>query len=128
MIARFFPAARWLARYSRADLAGDAVAGLVVAIMVVPQGMAYATLAGLPPEIGLYASIAPLIAYALFGTSRALAVGPVAIVSLMTAAALSGVVEPGTAAYAGAALVLALLGGLLGGALDTAELHERRPR
>ena len=113
MIARFFPAARWLARYSRADLAGDAVAGLVVAIMVVPQGMAYATLAGLPPEIGLYASIAPLIAYALFGTSRALAVGPVAIVSLMTAAALSGVVEPGTAAYAGAALVLALLGGIL---------------
>ena len=82
MIARFFPAAGWLARYSRADLAGDAVAGLVVAIMVVPQGMAYATLAGLPPEIGLYASVVPLVAYALFGTSRALAVGPVAVVSL----------------------------------------------
>lgn len=113
LIARMFPAWRWLARYSRADFAGDAVAGLVVAIMVVPQGMAYATLAGLPPEIGLYASVAPLVAYALFGTSRALAVGPVAVVSLMTAASLAGVAEPGTAAYAGAALVLALLGGLL---------------
>ncbi len=113
MIARILPAWRWLARYSRADFGGDAVAGLVVAIMVVPQGMAYATLAGLPPEIGLYASVAPLVAYALFGTSRALAVGPVAVVSLMTAASLAGIAEPGTAAYAGAALVLALLGGAL---------------
>jgi len=113
MIARFLPAWGWLARYRRADLGGDLVAGLVVAIMVVPQGMAYATLAGLPPEIGLYASIAPLVAYALFGTSRTLAVGPVAVLSLMTAASLAGIAEPGTAAYGQAAIVLALLGGAL---------------
>jgi SulP family sulfate permease len=113
MIQRILPARRWLRSYSRADLGGDAVAGIVVAIMVVPQGMAYATLAGLPPEIGLYASIAPLVAYALFGTSRALAVGPVAVLSLMTATSLAGIAEPGTAAYAGAALILAFLGGVL---------------
>lgn len=113
MMARLVPAWGWLARYRRADLGGDLTAGLVVAIMVVPQGMAYATLAGLPPEIGLYASIAPLVAYALFGTSRALAVGPVAVLSLMTAASLSGIAEPGTAAYAQAAVILAFLGGVL---------------
>lgn len=113
MIERILPAWRHLRRYSRADFGGDAIAGLVVAIMVVPQGMAYATLAGLPPEIGLYASIAPLVAYALFGTSRALAVGPVAVLSLMTATSLAGLVEPGTAAYAEAAVILALLGGAM---------------
>jgi SulP family sulfate permease len=113
VIQRILPAWRWLKTYSRADLGGDGVAGLVVAIMVVPQGMAYATLAGLPPEIGLYASVAPLVAYALFGTSRALAVGPVAVLSLMTATSLAGIAEPGTAGYAGAALILALLGGAL---------------
>ncbi len=113
MIERVIPAWRHLRRYSRADLGGDAVAGLVVAIMVVPQGMAYATLAGLPPQIGLYASIAPLVAYALFGTSRALAVGPVAVLSLMTATSLAGLAEPGTAAYGEAAVILALLGGAM---------------
>jgi SulP family sulfate permease len=113
MLACVLPAWRWLRRYTRADFGGDAVAGLVVAIMVVPQGMAYATLAGLPPEVGLYASIAPLVAYALFGTSRALAVGPVAVLSLMTATSLAGLAEPGTAAYGEAALILALLGGVL---------------
>lgn len=113
MIARILPAWRWIRRYTRADFGGDAVAGLVVAIMVVPQGMAYATLAGLPPEVGLYASIAPLVAYALFGTSRALAVGPVAVLSLMTATSLAGLAEPGTAAYGQAAVILALLGGVL---------------
>jgi SulP family sulfate permease len=113
VLARALPAWRHLRRYSRADFGGDAVAGLVVAIMVVPQGMAYATLAGLPPQVGLYASIAPLVAYALFGTSRALAVGPVAVLSLMTATSLAGLAEPGTAAYGEAALILALLGGLL---------------
>jgi SulP family sulfate permease len=113
MIERVLPAWRHLRRYSRADFGGDAVAGLVVAIMVVPQGMAYATLAGLPPQIGLYASIAPLAAYALFGTSRALAVGPVAVLSLMTATSLAGLAEPGTAAYGEAAVILALLGGIM---------------
>ena len=81
--------------------------------MLIPQSLAYALLAGLPPEAGLYASIAPIILYAVFGTSRALAVGPVAVVSLMTAAALSTVVEQGTMGYAVAALSLAALSGII---------------
>lgn len=79
--------------------------------MLVPQGMAYALLAGLPPEIGLYASTLPLLAYALLGTSRQLAVGPVAIVSLLTASALAPLYEQGTAGYISAAALLALLVG-----------------
>src|SRR3546814_4950404 len=81
--------------------------------MLIPQSLAYAMLAGLPPEVGLYASIAPLIAYAIFGTSRALAVGPVAVISLMTLAAAGSVASPGTAEFVAAALVLALLSGLI---------------
>ena len=75
--------------------------------MLIPQSLAYALLAGLPPEAGLYASIAPIILYAIFGTSRALAVGPVAVVSLMTAAAIGNIAEQGTMGYAVAALTLA---------------------
>ena len=75
-------------------------------MMLIPQSLAYAQLAGLPPEVGLYASIAPLILYAIFGTSRVLAVGPVAIVSLMTAAAASQIASQGTPEYLGAAIAL----------------------
>ncbi|MFW5661817.1 MAG: SulP family inorganic anion transporter, partial [Oceanicaulis sp.] len=85
---------------------------VIVTIMLIPQSLAYALLAGLPPEAGLYASILPLIAYAIFGTSRALAVGPVAVVSLMTAAAVGQVAETGTMGYATAALTLAFLSGV----------------
>ena len=74
------------------DLAGDLTAGVITAIMLAPQAMAYATLAGMPPVTGLYAALVPLVAYALFGTSGQLAVGPVAMVSLLTATALSSVV------------------------------------
>lgn len=81
--------------------------------MLVPQSLAYAMLAGLPPQVGLYASILPLVAYALFGTSRTLAVGPVAVISLMTAAAVGAVAERGTEAYLQAAVTLALLSGLV---------------
>jgi SulP family sulfate permease len=81
--------------------------------MLIPQSLAYAMLAGLPPEIGLYASILPIIAYALFGTSRALAVGPVAVISLMTLTAASAVAAPGSAEFIAATLVLALLSGLI---------------
>ena len=76
--------------------------------MLVPQGMAYALLAGLPPEVGLYAATVPVLVYALLGTSRQLAVGPVAIVSLLTASALAPIVEEGSASYLAAAAVLAL--------------------
>ena len=79
----------------------DGVAALIVTIMLIPQSLAYALLAGLPPEVGLYASVAPLLLYAVFGTSRVLAVGPVAVVSLMTAAAIGEHAAPGSAGLLG---------------------------
>lgn len=111
-LARFIPALTWLPAYRRADAGSDALAAVIVTIMLIPQSLAYALLAGLPAQVGLYASIAPLGAYAVFGSSRVLAVGPVAVVSLMTAAAVGQVAEPGSADYLAAALVLALLSGL----------------
>ena len=92
-------------------IANDLIASAIVVIMLVPQSLAYALLAGLPPQAGLYASIVPILLYTVFGTSRTLAVGPVAVVSLMTAAAIGNVAETGTAGYATAALTLALLSG-----------------
>jgi SulP family sulfate permease len=89
------------------------MAALIVTIMLIPQSLAYALLAGLPPEAGLYASIVPILLYTVFGTSHSLAVGPVAVVSLMTAAALSNIVEQGTMGYAVAALSLAGLSGIM---------------
>jgi SulP family sulfate permease len=89
------------------------LAALIVTIMLIPQSLAYAILAGLPPEVGLYASILPLVAYAIFGTSRTLAVGPVAVASLMTAAAVGRVAETGSAGYVEAAILLAALSGLM---------------
>ncbi|MBV6273712.1 sulfate permease [Alcaligenaceae bacterium CGII-47] len=113
-LSRYLPVLDWGARYSRADLSGDLIAAIIVTIMLIPQSLAYALLAGLPPEAGIYASIVPIVLYALFGTSRALAVGPVAVVSLMTAAAVGEVAQTGTAGYAVAALTLAgLSGGML---------------
>lgn len=112
-LARHLPILDWGRRYDRATLTSDLVAAVVVTIMLIPQSLAYATLAGLPPQMGLYASILPLVAYALFGTSRTMAIGPVAVVSLMTAAAASRVAEPGSAAYIQAALLLALISGLM---------------
>ncbi|MEO8723608.1 MAG: sulfate permease [Sphingobium sp.] len=103
----------WGRSYSRLTLTNDLVAAAIVTIMLIPQSLAYAMLAGLPPEIGLYASILPIIAYALFGTSRTLAVGPVAVISLMTLTAASSVAAPGSAQFVGAALILALLSGLI---------------
>ena len=112
-LARVLPIFDWLPSYGRATFASDALAGLIVAIMLVPQGMAYALLAGLPPEVGLYASIVPLIFYGLMGSSRALAVGPVAIVSLMVATTLGDIAETGTAGYLAGAVLLAFLSGAI---------------
>ncbi|WP_443147230.1 SulP family inorganic anion transporter [Paracoccus spongiarum] len=109
----FFPILDWASDYGRAALADDLLAAMIVTIMLIPQSLAYALLAGLPPEAGLYASIAPILLYAVFGTSRALAVGPVAVVSLMTAAAVGTIAQQGTAGYAVAALTLALLSGAM---------------
>ena len=110
---RYLPVLEWARHYRREELANDFVAGLIVAIMLVPQSMAYALLAGLPPQVGLYASILPLILYGLLGTSRALAVGPVAIVSLLVATSVGSLAEPGSAEYVQLALTLALLVGLI---------------
>ncbi|NHQ75259.1 sulfate permease [Roseovarius gahaiensis] len=112
-LARYLPIFSWGRTYSRSTLAQDLIAALIVTIMLIPQSLAYALLAGLPPEAGLYASILPIMLYALFGTSTTLAVGPVAVVSLMTAAAIGQVADQGTAGYATAALTLAGLSGLI---------------
>ncbi|MDJ0982137.1 MAG: sulfate permease [Kiloniellales bacterium] len=112
MIERLLPCVGWLRRYDGAALRGDGLAAVIVTIMLIPQSLAYALLAGLPPEVGLYASMLPLLGYALFGSSNALAVGPVAVVSLMTAAAVGEIAASGTPEYLGAALALALLSGL----------------
>ncbi len=112
-ISRYLPVLEWGQAYDRQALTSDAVAAVIVTIMLIPQSLAYALLAGLPPQMGLYASILPLVAYALFGTSRVLAVGPVAVVSLMTAAAVGNLALPGSAEYAAAAMTLAFLSGLV---------------
>ena len=110
-LERFIPAIGWLRQYKRADLPSDLMAGLIVTVMLVPQGMAYALLAGLPPVIGLYASTIPLIIYSLFGSSRQLAVGPVAIVSLLTFSGISLLAESGTPEFITYAALLALMVG-----------------
>ncbi|GEM_PF-2492672 len=110
-LARYLPMLAWARHYDRAAATKDSLAALIVTLMLIPQSLAYAMLAGLPPVTGLYASMLPLIAYTLFGTSRTLAVGPVAVVSLMTAAALGPLFAPGSAEYAAAAMLLALLSG-----------------
>ncbi len=112
-VRRWLPVLDWARRYDRATLAGDLTAAVIVTVMLIPQSLAYAMLAGLPPEAGLYASIVPILLYSLFGSSRVLAVGPVAVVSLMTAASVGQVVQAGTAGYATAALTLAFLSGLV---------------
>ena len=112
MIQRLLPCLGWLRRYDGTALRGDGLAAVIVTIMLIPQSLAYALLAGLPPQVGLYASMLPLLGYALFGSSNALAVGPVAVVSLMTAAAVGEIAAGGTPEYLGAALALALLSGV----------------
>ncbi len=112
-IERWVPVVGWLRRYNRAVLFKDSLAAVIVTLMLVPQALAYALLAGLPPEMGLYASMLPLLLYAIFGTSASLAVGPVAVAALMTASALSSFATPGSPEYIGAALVLAALSGLM---------------
>lgn len=113
MLDRYLPIMQWLRTYNRGTLTNDLVAALIVTIMLIPQSLAYALLAGLPAEVGLYASILPLVAYAIFGSSRTLAVGPVAVVSLMTAAAVGNLALSGTAEYLAAAIALAFISGLI---------------
>ena len=113
IIERWVPLIGWLRTYHRGLLTRDVLAAVIVTLMLVPQALAYAMLAGLPPEMGLYASMLPLGLYAVFGTSASLAVGPVAVAALMTASALSSFAAPGSPEYICAALVLAALSGLI---------------
>src|SRR6056297_388573 len=112
-LKRALPLLRQLSEYDRRQLRGDLSAGLTVGVMLIPQGMAYALIAGLPPIYGLYASLVPLVVYALFGSSRQLAVGPVAMVSLLVAAAVAPKAEGQPEVYVGLALVLSLMVGVL---------------
>ena len=112
-LGRWLPITHWVSHYPRWALRGDVVAGLTVAVMLVPQGMAYANLAGMPPVTGLYAAIVGITAYALLGTSGALAVGPVAITSLLTLSALSAIVDPDDPSYVAVAGLLALVVGAM---------------
>jgi SulP family sulfate permease len=112
-LERWFPILSWGRRYNRSLLTADGVAAVVVTLMLIPQSLAYALLAGLPAQAGLYASMAPLVLYALMGSSGTLAVGPAAVTSLMTAASVGAVAAQGSAAYTEAALMLALLSGAI---------------
>ncbi|MBC7600611.1 MAG: sodium-independent anion transporter, partial [Polaromonas sp.] len=103
----------WLRAYRPAWLAGDLTAGVIVTVMLIPQSLAYALLAGLPPEVGLYASILPIVAYALLGSSMTLAVGPVAVASLMTASALQPLASAGSAEYVALAVQLSMISGVM---------------
>ena len=107
------PLAQRMSSYTRQMFAGDLIAGAVVAVMLIPQAMAYAMLAGLPPQVGLYASIVPLVLYAPFGTSNALAVGPVAMVSLLVVSGVGELAVPGSEQFIQLCLTLALMVGLL---------------
>ncbi|MBW1796917.1 MAG: SulP family inorganic anion transporter [Deltaproteobacteria bacterium] len=112
MLTRFFPFLAWFRNYGLESLRIDAISGLTVALVLIPQSMAYAQLAGLPPYYGLYAAFLPPMVAALFGSSRQLATGPVAVVSLMTAASLEPLATAGSEGYIAYAIILALMVGV----------------
>ena len=113
MLKRYFPIFQWLPNYNKRYLSGDISAGLIVGIMLIPQGMAYAMIAGLPPVFGLYASLVPQIMYAIMGTSRQLAVGPVAMDSLLVASGLGALAISGIDEYISMAIFLAFFMGAI---------------
>lgn len=112
MLSRIFPFIGWFKGYNMAAFRADAIAGLTVALVLIPQSMAYAQLAGMPAYYGLYASFLPPLVAALFGSSRQLATGPVAVVSLMTAASLEPLATAGSEGYIAYAILLALMVGV----------------
>ncbi len=110
---KYLPILSWTKDYDRATLVDDTMAGITVGVMLIPQGMAYAMLAGLPPIYGLYASTIPLIIYAILGTSRQLAIGPVAMVSLLVASGVGAICELGSVQFINYAILLALMVGVI---------------
>ena len=109
----YFPFLDWMSNYKRADLGGDLSAGITVGVMLIPQGMAYAMLAGLPPIYGLYAATIPLFIYALLGKTPQLAIGPVAVISLLVSRGVGSLSTPGTEEFIMLAILLALLAGII---------------
>ena len=122
MFKRFFPFLVWFKDYNTISLRQDAISGLTVALVLIPQSMAYAQLAGLPPYYGLYASFLPPMIASLFGSSRQLATGPVAVVSLMTSASLAPLATAGSDGYVMYAILLALMVGIFQFALGVLRL------
>lgn len=112
-ISRYIPLLQWLPGYGKRELGGDLSAGLTVGVMLIPQGMAYGMLAGLPAIYGLYAAIVPLLIYAVFGTSRQLAVGPVAMVAILIASGVGKLAEPASAEYISLVILLAFMVGAM---------------
>lgn len=112
-VAKFIPITAWLRQYSRQELNSDIFAGIITAILFVPQGIAYAMLAGLPAQVGLYASILPPLIYAFLGTSRTLSVGPVSIAAIMIASALAAPELAALGSPVEHAIILAVEGGLI---------------
>lgn len=112
-LKKYMPILEWGPRYQKKDLRGDLLAGLTVGVMLVPQGMAYGLLAGLPPIYGLYAGIIPLLLYSFFGTSRQLSVGPVALVSLLVLSGIGAIAEQGTMEFVSLAITTALIAGFI---------------
>lgn len=121
-LTRLVPALDWLRHYERKDLPGDALAGVVVATLLIPQAMAYALLAGLPPQVGVYASLLPLAVYALLGSSRFLSVGPSALLSLLILTQVGALAEPGSSRYLAFAMATALVAGAMQIAMGAARL------
>ena len=110
---KYIPIAEWLPNYDRKFLRDDIIAGLTVCVMLVPQGMAYALLAGMPPIYGLYGGLVPLFLYGIFGTSRQVSIGPVAVSALLVLAGISQLAEPGTDEYIQLAITAGLLIGIV---------------
>jgi SulP family sulfate permease len=113
MLSKFFPGLVWLQGYSRGIFKSDLLSGITIAVMLIPQGMGYAVVAGLPPEYGLYACIFPPIMYALLGTSNKISIGPVALDSILIITGLSVLAEPGSDHYLELAIALTLMVGVI---------------
>ncbi|MCH8550358.1 MAG: solute carrier family 26 protein [Natronospirillum sp.] len=112
-LRHWMPVFQWLPGYQKNYLRGDVLAGVTVAMMLIPQAMSYALLAGLPPYVGLYASVVPLLLYAVFGTSRELAVGPTALQALLVASGLAVLADGSASQYLALAVMLALMVGII---------------
>ncbi len=113
LLKNYLPIFHWLPLYKKSDLRGDLFAGITVGVLLIPQSMAYALLAGIPPIYGLYAAFLPQVIYGFFGTSRQLSVAPVAMISLLLAAGITPIVAQGTSEYIATAIFLAALVGLM---------------